>query len=56
MSERGVMTVIEDGKRVELIPFVGIKPKAMANILTRYFKTPVSYEKRERKAGGGGVA
>lgn len=47
MSERGVMTADVDGKRVEVIPFVGIKPRETASILSRYFGQKVTYRKHE---------
>ncbi|QDH48098.1 hypothetical protein SEA_ROMAN_92 [Microbacterium phage Roman] len=53
MSERGMMQVEENGKRVDLIPFVGVKPKAMASALSRLISKHVYYVKHE---GGDRVA
>lgn len=51
MSERGVMTADVNGKRVEVIPFVGVKPRETASILSRYFNQKVTYRKREEVGG-----
>lgn len=53
MSERGVMQVNERGRWVELIPFVGIKPKGMALALTQKLGRQVRYVKHAPSSGGG---
>lgn len=52
MSGRGMMTATVKGKKVDVIPFVGIKPVETAGILSRYFGQKVSYEPHYPKSGG----
>ena len=47
LSERGMMTVRREGKEVELIPFVGVKPRAMASALSRLIGDSVTYRPHE---------
>lgn len=56
MTGRGMMTAVVKGEKVEVIPFVGIKPVETASILSRYFGQKVSYEPHYPKSGGGNVA
>ena len=56
MSGRGMMTATVGGKKLNVIPFVGIKPIETANILSRYFGQKVSYEPHVPTSGGGNLA
>lgn len=56
MSQRGVMTATAKGKKVEVIPFVGIYPQQTASVLSRYFGQVVKYEPHKKTSGGGNVA
>lgn len=48
------MEVRERGDWVELMPFVGIKPKSMALALTQKTGRQVRYVKHETSTGGDG--
>lgn len=56
MSERGMMRVTRKGKRVDLIPFVGIKPRVMASAMSRLIGETVSYTPHQKPGGSDGVA
>lgn len=50
MSERGMMRVKRRGEIVDLIPFVGIKPRETAFAMSRLLSEPVSYRRHEEVA------
>lgn len=51
-----MMRVTREGRQVDLIPFVGIKPRAMASALSRLVGETVSYTPHQKPGGSDGVA
>lgn len=51
-----MMTADVGGKRVNVIPFVGIRPIETASILSRYFGQKVTYRPHQKGEGPTSVA